>query len=113
MHKPWCPSSQSCNCGAREEEWVGVPVTVSDETLPAMLEAAMHFPKLGEAPKDIQRHIEVARQQGREEERERYAGIFSWLLGLAPEGFPERQEGEGAYYWRSHLRQKLEKLDNA
>ena len=31
--------------------------------------------------------------------------IFSWLLGYTD--FPERQTGQGAYWWRSVLREKL------
>lgn len=31
--------------------------------------------------------------------------IFKWLLGYTD--FPDRKEGEPAYYWRKHLREKL------
>ncbi len=34
--------------------------------------------------------------------------IFEWLLGYTT--FPQREEGEGAYYWRTHLRKKLSAL---
>lgn len=32
--------------------------------------------------------------------------IFQWLLGMK-EDFPERQPGQGQYYWREQLRRKL------
>lgn len=35
--------------------------------------------------------------------------IFRWLLGY--ENFPERKEGEGAYWWRKELRERLKKLN--
>lgn len=31
--------------------------------------------------------------------------LLIWLLGYTD--FPQRKEGEGAYYWRKHLRKKL------
>lgn len=34
--------------------------------------------------------------------------IFRWLLGY--EDFPERKAGEGAYWWRKPLREKLNKI---
>lgn len=34
--------------------------------------------------------------------------IFKWLLGYTD--FPQRQEGEGQYYWRTHLREKLKAI---
>lgn len=32
--------------------------------------------------------------------------IFEWLLGY--HNFPEREDGQGVYYWRTHLRSMLE-----
>ena len=45
----------------------------------------------------------------RREVEDEYQEIFDWLDGRG-EDFPERKEGEGAYYWRNHLRQKLQSL---
>lgn len=42
-------------------------------------------------------------------EREEYDAIFRWLFGEEGE-FPERQPGQGAYYWRSQLRKRLEAI---
>ena len=46
-----------------------------------------------------------------ERQREEIKGVIEWLLGY--KDFPQRQEGEGAYYWRSYLRKKLEKTEFA
>jgi hypothetical protein len=35
--------------------------------------------------------------------------IFQWLLGYYH--FPPRGEFDGAYWWRSHLREKLKEID--
>ena len=34
--------------------------------------------------------------------------IFEWLLGY--DDFPQRQSGEGRYYWRKYLRKKLSQI---
>ena len=34
--------------------------------------------------------------------------VMRWLLGY-DKGFPARKEGEGAYYWRTELREKIRK----
>lgn len=47
----------------------------------------------------------VKSYEGRER---RYKKIFRWLQGYSD--FPERKEGDGAYWWRKELRQKLDKL---
>lgn len=39
-------------------------------------------------------------------EKEKHMEIFRWLLGYTD--FPAKQEGDGDYYWRKGLRQKLE-----
>ena len=44
-----------------------------------------------------------------EKERAEYDAIFRWLFGEEGE-FPERQPGQGAYYWRSQLRKRLEAI---
>jgi hypothetical protein len=38
------------------------------------------------------------------------ANIFRWLLGIAGD-FPLREEGQGDYYWRKHLHDKLKDAD--
>lgn len=35
--------------------------------------------------------------------------IFMWLLGMT-EDFPVKEQGEGNYHWRKHLRKKLEAI---
>jgi hypothetical protein len=40
-----------------------------------------------------------------EAERNKHIEIYRWLCGYYD--FPERLEGIGAYWWRSHLMQKL------
>jgi hypothetical protein len=35
--------------------------------------------------------------------------VFRWLLGYTD--FPERQKGDGLYWWRKELRQKLKALN--
>ncbi len=42
-----------------------------------------------------------------EGQAEEFKKILRWLLGY--ESFPKRKDGEGAYYWRKHLRDKLNK----
>lgn len=57
-HKKWCPSSQSCNCGAREGY-----VHDNENSMEEWLENA----------------LAEERQQGREEERERIKAI-DWTI---------------------------------
>ena len=47
-------------------------------------------------------------EEGGRKTESKYRAIFEWLDGLTD--FPERKEGEGAYYWRKHLREKIESL---
>lgn len=39
------------------------------------------------------------------EDEARHIEIYRWLLGH--DDFPARQEGQGMYYWRTPLREKL------
>ena len=43
-----------------------------------------------------------------EKEEGKHIKIYRWLCGYFD--FPIREEGDGAYYWRSHLRNKLKKI---
>ncbi len=59
--------------------------------------------------KDLWEHVDKAISQTRKEVLEEHKKIFKWLLGY--KDFPQRKEGEGAYYWRIHLRTKLRSLN--
>lgn len=48
-------------------------------------------------------------EAGRTAERARVREIFLWLLGYSD--FPERKLGDGTYWWRKELRQKLKAID--
>lgn len=52
--------------------------------------------------------IEAEREDWEEKQQQGIFEIFEWLLGY--NDFPERQDGEGAYYWRTHLREKLKTI---
>lgn len=51
------------------------------------------------------KQLATATQQAVEERDYKYNQIILWLLGY--HDFPERAKGEGAYYWRTHLINKL------
>lgn len=44
-----------------------------------------------------------------QQQLEEVKNVFRWLLGLG-EDFPNRQDGDGSYFWRKHLRAKLEAI---
>ncbi len=39
------------------------------------------------------------------------AQLFAWLLGKSEE-FPERQDGQGLYWWRTELRKRIAVIDD-
>lgn len=47
---------------------------------------------------------EQGKKEGKNEERERYIGIFKWLLGY--DDFPQCPDN-ARYCWRTHLQRKL------
>lgn len=104
-HKSWCPSSQPCNCGAREEgknPWSedfngpdeskgGGHVVIDTSPLGTMRSLLGAF-NMDEARPWLEAAITDARQQGREEERERIGkAIYDYFLGL------NKVEGEATF----------------
>ncbi len=55
---------------------------------------------------DCDAALAKAREEGRREVEARFWPIFLWLLGYTD--WPERKQGEGAFYWRTKLRRDLE-----
>lgn len=53
---------------------------------------------------DLREEVETLRAMSYE--RSRFFDAIVWALGMAREGFRERQEGQGAYWWRSELRRR-------
>jgi hypothetical protein len=57
---------------------------------------------------------EYSYQEGRKAERERILGeimeLFNWFHGLSSDGFPERKEGDGLFWWRRQSRDRFDKL---
>lgn len=49
---------------------------------------------------------DIADARSDHEERGRFFDALCWALGMASEGFAERQEGQGAYWWRTELRRR-------
>ena len=47
-------------------------------------------------------------KQGRPFPRIEVLKLMAWLLGYTD--FPERKEGDGPYYWRTHLREKIKAM---
>lgn len=60
------------------------------------------------ANKVVREVIATAIESAKREEREKHIEIYRWLVGYYD--FPERQEGVGAYWWRSHLMDKLKAI---
>lgn len=56
----------------------------------------------------LSKEFATARAEGAQEEREKHIEIYRWLVGYYD--FPERQDGMGAYWWRSHLMDKLKNI---
>lgn len=54
------------------------------------------------------KELAIARAEGAQEERKKHIEIYRWLVGYYD--FPERQDGMGAYWWRSHLMDKLKNI---
>jgi hypothetical protein len=52
-------------------------------------------------------------QEGIKMERDRWEQIYAWLNGSSiTDLFPERKSGEGAYWWRKPLRERVERIIN-
>lgn len=67
--------------------------------------------------RDCAKHCEQAYEDGRQEgikmERDRWEQIYAWLNGSSlTDLFPERKSGEGAYWWRKPLRERVERIIN-
>lgn len=55
--------------------------------------------------------VESEIQRAREEERTRWEAIYAWLMGASiTDDFKERQDGEGAYWWRKELAERVRRI---
>lgn len=84
-----------------EFSWNKAPVTTHDDSGNKITPEPLIYEQL----EFLKKELSTIASKSAEAERNKHIEIYRWLCGY--HDFPERLEGMGAYWWRSHLMQKL------